>query len=97
MGYKIIDVGPYWRHIASHFGRAQFGFGLGFKYRFHYLNADRRYDGFSDIGSVVIFIEMLPNRFYRFPKRRLMRSPLRGMLSIDKGVVFFAVLGSAVT
>jgi hypothetical protein len=47
----------------------------------------------NDIGRIKFFFEKLSNRFhYRSPKSRLVCTTLRGVLSVYKRMVIFAIL-----
>src|SRR5690606_8259288 len=90
---KIIDKRTYRRAFRTYTLRAQLGLGLRFKNRFLYLDGYGCNDGRPDIRSIKLFLIKLTNSLdYSLTKGCLVCPPLRGMLSVYKGIILFPVL-----
>src|SRR5690606_8221198 len=91
--HKVIDEGTHGWAIWTNALGTQFGFGLRFEYRFLHLDGNGANDGSTNIRSIeFLFIKFTDRLHDRFTIGRLMRTTLRGMLSVDKGIIFFTIL-----
>ena len=71
----------------------EFGLGLSFKLGFFHIDGNGGNNTVADVGIfLVLVVELLDGAGNMFFKRTLVRSTLCGMLAVDKGIVFLAVL-----
>ncbi len=78
---------------GKHIGRTQFGLGLALEDRFFHIDGNGSNQSVTDIGIIHVFVEeFLDSTGDVFLESTLMRTSLRGVLTVDKGVIFFSVL-----
>ncbi len=91
--YVIPDGLSFWFDML----RTQFRFCLRFEDGFLNLNADGSNDGAANIAGFKIFIEKLPDGFHDSLAESSLVCPAgSSMLSVDKGIIFFAIRARAV-
>lgn len=74
---------------------SQLGLGLGFEDGFLYLDGDGGHEGGTDVPSLIVFLEKVPQGFDDgLPEGRLVGAPLRGVLPVDEGVVLLPILAA---
>ena len=93
----VVDIIPDGYAVGFHVLGTQLGFGLRFENGLLHLDADSRGDGFADVARLkVFFIELADGLHDGFAKGLLVGAALGGVLSVDEGVIFFGIFGSAV-
>ena len=94
---EIIDIGAHRRHSFSHFGRTELSFRLALKHRFHHFDWETRDDRLTHIGSIIVFFVEVANGLYISLFESVeVRTSLRSILTVYKGVILLAVLSFAV-
>ena len=78
--------------IRSHQCRAQLDFRLTLKDGFLHVDGNSSHDTRTDIAILVFAKELLDGLGNMLFESTLMRTTLRGVLTIDKGIVFFTIL-----
>ena len=79
--------------IGGHCQRSQFDFGLRFKHWFHHSHSDCCHKSVAHILHFVVFTEILfDGARYVFLESTLVRTTLRGVLTIDEGIILLAIL-----
>ena len=97
--YKLVDTWTcrlvFLRHSRPHIVRAELGLGLALKHRFFHIEGNGCHDTITDIRKLlVLIIEFFDGTGNVLLQSTLMRTALCGMLPIDKGIVFLAILVS---
>src|SRR5690606_11627213 len=90
---KIIDECAYCRSLWTNALGSEFGLRLRLEDGLLHLDGHRTDNRRPDIGCIEIFFVKLTYGLYQcLPKCRLVRTSLRSMLPIYKGVIFLAIL-----
>ena len=93
LGDEIDNKVPDRRPFRCHVDRAKFCLCLRFEYRLLNAHRDGADNARPDVGCIKIFFEEVAYTFHHpFAKRGQVRSSLRGVLSVDKRIIFFTVL-----
>ena len=92
----LFTVGPAGLCSAArqaHVVAAQFRFGLALEHGFLHVDGNGGYQSVADVGIfLVLVVELLDGTGNVFLQGSLVCAALGGVLPVDKGVVFFAVL-----
>ena len=87
--YKLING----RTTGSHIGRAQLDFSLTFEQRFLHIDGNGSHQSVTDIGIIHVLVEIfLDGTGNMLFESTLMRTSLRGVLSVDKRVILLTIL-----
>src|SRR5690606_21696318 len=91
--YEIVDERTYGWTVRSDVLRTEFCFRLRLEYRLLHFNGNGANNGGAYIGCIkFFFIKFAYGLNDRFTESRLVCTTLCGMLSIDKRIVFLAIL-----
>ena len=78
--------------VGSHLCRAQFNLRLAFEHRFLHVDGNCCHQSVSDVGILIFSEELLDGSGNMFLEGTLVSSALRGVLSVHKRVILFAIL-----
>ena len=97
IAYKLIDARPgrfvFLWNGRPHIIRAEFGLCLAFEHWLFHIQGYGSYNTVTDIGKLlVLVVEFLDGTGNVFFQCTLMGTPLSGMLTVDKRIIFFSVL-----
>ena len=86
---KLVEVRPF----GGHFQRTQLHLRLAFEHGFLHIDGNGAHESVADVGIVKVFVEILLDGACQvFFESTLVCTSLGGVLSVDEGVVLFAVL-----
>ena len=89
VAHKLVEAAA----TGLHGGRAQLHLGLALKHRLLHIDGDGTHDTVADIGEFVVFvIKLLDGAGNMLLEGALVGTALRGVLTIDKGVVLLIIL-----
>ena len=81
------------RALRADVGGAELGLGLRFEDRLLHADDDGGVDRLADVGGVEVLLEMIADRLdERLAERGEVRAAHRGVLAVDEGPVFLAVV-----
>ena len=90
---EVVDEFVDRRAVLIHQRASEFYFGLRFENRFHHFKANGSHHTRANVAIFEVFIEkLLDGAAHSFAESRLVSAALSGVLTVDKRIVFLAIL-----